>query len=57
MSEATARVKRLAASDKLKVVANLVKRNVATVTKPTTIALEDNKGAYTLLYIRTNIIG
>ena len=61
IAEATARIKRLAASDKLKVVANLVtalvKRNVATATRPSNITLEDNIAvldrAYTLFYIRT----
>ena len=63
IAEATARIKRLAASDKLKVVANLVtalvKRNVAAATRPLNIILEDNIAvldrAYTLFYIRTSI--
>ena len=46
IAEATARIKRLAASDKLKVVANLVsalvKTNVAAATRPLTIILERN---------------
>ena len=49
IAEATARIKGLAASDKLKVVANLVttlvKRNVAAATRPSNITLEDNIAA------------
>ena len=62
IAEATARIKRLAASDKLMVVANLVtalvKRNVAAATRPSNITLEDNIAvldrAYTLFYMRTS---
>ena len=62
IAEATARIKRLAASDKLKVVANLVtalvKRNVAAATRPSNITLENDTAvldkAYTLFYIRTS---
>ena len=46
IAEATARIERLASSDKLKVVANLVsalvKTNVAAATRPSNITLEDN---------------
>ena len=63
IAEASARIKRLAASDKLKVVVAslvtaLVKRNVAAATRPSNITLENNIAvldkAYTLFYIRTS---
>ena len=62
IAEATARIKRLAATDKLKVVANLVtalvKRNVAAATRPSKITTEGEivvlDRAYTLFYIRTS---
>ena len=62
IAEATAKIKRLAASDKLKVVVAslvtaLVKRNIAAATRPSNITLEDNievfDRAYTLFYIGT----